>query len=77
MHCQKSVLDVEASAVVHYHHLFGLDVNNLAFSCYLHQKFFNQHLFRAGQASIPILRQAWNVAIRYISIVNVVCPCRV
>ena len=25
----------------------GLDVSNLAFSCYLKQKFFNQHLCRA------------------------------
>jgi len=25
----------------------GLDIYFLAFSCYLHQKFFNQHLFRA------------------------------
>jgi hypothetical protein len=25
----------------------GLDVRNLAFVRYLHQKFFNQHLFRA------------------------------
>jgi hypothetical protein len=25
----------------------GLDVSNLAFVCYLHHQFFNQHLFRA------------------------------
>jgi len=26
----------------------GLDIYYLAFCCYLHQKFFNQHLFGAG-----------------------------
>jgi hypothetical protein len=28
----------------------GLDVSNLAFSCYLHHKFFNRLLFRAGRS---------------------------
>jgi len=46
---------------VHNQQLLGLDVNNLAFSCYLHQKFFNYHLFRAGHsmnitpAAIPVV----------------------
>ncbi len=33
---------------VHNHQLFG-QVSNLAFSCYLQFKLFNQHLFRAGK----------------------------
>ena len=28
----------------------GQDVSNLAFSCYLHHQFFNQHLFQAGHS---------------------------
>ena len=38
------------------------DEYNLAFYCYLQHYFFNQHLFGAGQATIPVLRQALALA---------------
>ena len=46
-----------SSAVVHYQLQFRLDVSNLAFCCYLQFQFFNQHLFRAGQAMNPLPSQ--------------------
>ena len=53
-----------ASATVRYHLQFQLDVNNLAFSCYLQLQFFNRLRLSAGRYKIPCHRQARTYAKR-------------
>ncbi len=50
------------SATIQYQQWFQLDIIYLAFCCYPDQKYFNQHLFRAGHYKIPAHRQALPLA---------------